>query len=144
MGQLPVGLREAVQIFPLLMALGFGWCVFVLRQLVTLRQAIRDGYEHQAPDVAELTDRHLTLVAPLWVDRGHPAFGQALLLAPIGIFIAACALVTYHWSLERESIEVLALDPWVYGGLYAAAGVGLYIAARRASALVRAVRERAR
>lgn len=141
LGKLPVGLVEAVQIFPLLMAIGFGWCVFVLRRLAALRQAVREGYQQRDPELADLTERHLAVVAPVWVDRGHPALRHALLWPPIGIFVAACALVAYHWSLEPGSNEVLVFDPWVYGGLYAAAAVGLYYAARRAAALVRVLRE---
>ncbi len=141
LGKLPVGLVEAVQMFPLLVAIGFGWCVLVLRRLVALRRAMQEGYARRDPAMADLTERHLALVAPVWVERGGPALGRSLLWTPIAVFGVACALVAYHWSLDPGSGDVLALDPWVYGTLYVAAAAGLVYALRQAAALVRALRE---
>lgn len=144
LGKLPIGLVEGVQIFPLLMAIGFVWCCAVLIELVGMRRALKDGYRERGPEQAALTDRHLSLVAPLWIARrDSPALdagARALLFAPVAIFALSCALVLYYWLKWSDADGLSNQDRWLYGILYLAATAGLVLATRRAFDLVRQVR----
>lgn len=144
LGKLPIGLVEGVQIFPLLMAIGFVWCCAVLIELVGMRRALKEGYRQRGPEQAALTDRHLSLVAPLWIARrDSPALDagtRALLFTPIAIFGLSCALVMYYWLKWSDADGLSGQDRWLYGTLYLLAAIGLFLAAQRVLDLVRQVR----
>lgn len=144
LGKLPVGLLEAVQLFPLLMAIGFVWCSSVLLELVAIRRALYQGYRRRDPEQAALTDRQLNLIAPLWIDpgetRAQDAGAHVVLLAPIVIYLVGCVLVAYHWIGLTGSEASAGLDRWLYGTLYVIAGIGLYVAWRRVQDVARNVR----
>jgi hypothetical protein len=144
LGKLPIGLVEGVQIFPLLMAIGFAWCCAVLAELVSMRNALQTGYRERDPEQAVLTDRHLTLIAPLWVGDGDlntsNRAASILLFSPVAIFLLGCTLVVYQWVRWSDADGVSSQDHWLYGSLYLLAAVGLVIALRRVWPLLPQVR----
>lgn len=144
LGKLPVGLLEAVQIFPLLMAIGFVWCGSVLLELVAIRSALYQGYRRRDPEQAALTDRQLNLVAPLWIDpaetRAQETGAGLVLLAPILLYAVGCSLVLYFWIALATPGTTSTPDRWLYGTLYLAAAFGLCVTWRRVHRAARIVR----
>lgn len=140
LGKLPIGLVEGVQIFPLLMAIGFVWICAVLAELVALRSVLQSGYRERDPDQAALTNRHLTIVAPLWIADGdsptRDAAEHALLFAPIGIFALGCILVIYHWIGRTDEGGLTSQDRWLYGSLYLLAAAGLLVTYQHARKII--------
>jgi hypothetical protein len=140
LGKLPIGLVEGVQIFPLLMAIGFVWICAVLAELAGMRSALQSGYRERDPNQAALTDRHLALIAPLWIADGDSSMRsgaeRALLMAPIVLFGLSCVLVVYHWVGLTDAGSLSNQDRWLYGSLYLAAAAGLAIAFRRVLQLI--------
>jgi hypothetical protein len=144
LGKLPIGLVEGVQIFPLLMAIGFVWCCAVLIELAGMRRALDDGYRERGPEQAALTNRHLALVAPLWIERRDSstldAASRAVLFTPIAIFALSCGLVVYYWVRWSGAEGASRQDGWLYGSLYLIATGVLFIATRRLLVLLGQVR----
>jgi hypothetical protein len=131
-GKLPIGLTEGVQVFPLLMAVGLGWCWLVLGNLVQMRRALRDGYSQRARDQAVLTDRHLSLIAPLSIgSAAQDTAARVALFALIAIYVVGCGLVAYLWFRTSNADDASAQVRWLYGTLYIVAAVGLVVALRR-------------
>ena len=143
LGKLPIGLIEAVQIFPLLIAMGFGWCWAVLMDLAGIRRALRTGYREWSPDQVALTDRHLSVIAPLWLGENsgmQDRFARLALSAQLVIYLIGCALVIYLWLGGADAGDMSVRDRWLYGTLYLLSAIGLIIASRNMFDLVREVR----
>lgn len=143
-GKLPVGLIEGVQVFPLLMAIGFAWCWAVLVDLVGMRRALLSGYREAGPDQAMLMDRHLSLIAPLWIgsrnSRTQDSLALLTLFAPIAIFVLGCTVVFYLWSQDAGVGDIAVQNQWLYGALYLLSALGLAVASVKVLGLVSQVR----
>lgn len=136
LGRLPIGLVEGLQLYPLLMAIGFGWCFGVLAEVVALRRALQSEYGRGSAELARWSDRYVSLLAPLPAaeaeTRSQGLVGRALFFAPVALFGIGCLLVVYYWTAWADTTRGLVLDPWLYGALYVLAATGLVVGSRRA------------
>lgn len=105
-GTLPVGLAEALQVFPIILAVGMIMVGLVLAELIRLRRGYHALLQKKFPDEQAQIDLSMTLITPLFLDPCRPISSngwRTLVLAlPIAVYIAAIVLVSYSWSLDGE------------------------------------------
>src|SRR5437667_1498242 len=121
-GKIPVGLAESVQIFPVLLVIGFLISAALLAEATTLRSTYHRLYQAQDATGTLLTDQNIALVAPLWIDPTHPRVTRILrwlgLLVPVIFFFVSSALVIYTWRIIGPLPTVIRVGRWTYGILY--------------------------
>lgn len=121
-GELPLGLNDLVLIFPALLAFGFLSCTSILSESMQLRQVFRKLCHAKDPTRDVLTDKHIALMAPLWVDpldRKKVRVVKLILLAmPTVIFSIAIGLLLYNRLFVGDFINEARLNKWIYGFLY--------------------------
>jgi hypothetical protein len=132
-GKLPIGLEESVAVFPLLLAIGFLIVVSPLLEAMRLRRAFHTLHQQQDPGKEVLTDEQIALIAPLWIDPADPEQDRRVqlvaLLAPALIFVLACGLIFYSWTLPAPYAASTA-SRWLYGVLYLLSA-GLFVCGYR-------------
>lgn len=124
-GRLPVGLVEAIALFPLVTAVGFLLVGASLERARRLRAALRAHAASLDPGRAVLTDAQVALVAPVWLDPLAPRSarsGQLALLAvaPLAVTAAAAATLAAPGLLE-ETRTFGAAGRWAWWAAYALA-----------------------
>lgn len=121
-GKLPVGLEESVTVFPVILAIGFLVSTSLLIETTRLRGALNILCQRRDPNCIILTDEQITLVAPIWADPTSPNQNQwtqlVILSAPIMVFVVACFLIFYNWTIPDPFASVVQPNRWLYGGLY--------------------------
>jgi len=121
--KLPVGLNEAVLLFPLIVAVGFWLCVQHLREGLRLRRIVHGLYVAQDPARRRLTGDQVRVMAPLWIDPAdleqNRAARVAVLAIPPVVFLLACLSVFYLWTLPGSLKGFGLFERYVYGVLYA-------------------------
>ncbi|RMF62278.1 MAG: hypothetical protein D6743_12300 [Calditrichaeota bacterium] len=133
LGKLPVGLVESVLFFPVLLAIGFLVSTGQFAELIRLRSAFHRLALSKDPARHILTDQQIALTAPLWLDPADHEQKKVIpfliLFAPAFIFVVACGLIFYVWSLPDALSGSGVLNRWVYGALYlVSAGFIVYAA----------------
>jgi hypothetical protein len=129
-GKLPIGLSEALAIFPLILGLAFFACAAALSESIRLGSACRDLLRTRDPAAVALTPSQIALITPLWLDPDrHPAelaLKFAALLVPLAIAFLAGVQLILAWDL-RNAGSVAALSQ---SALFALLGVSalLFIA----------------
>lgn len=131
LGKLPVGLIESVLLFPVVLAIGFLLCTSLFCETTRLRRVFHNLYQKKDPSQTILTDRQVSLVAPLWIDPANPEQNQTvkftILLTPFVVFVVAIGLIFYSWTIPNAFSSAGQLNRWVYGGLYVLSlGVFIY------------------
>jgi hypothetical protein len=121
-GELPVGLDELVLIFPVLLAAGFLSCGSLFSESLRLRRVFHQLTRAMDPAQEVLTDEHVALVAPLWVDPLDSRWGRTvklvILALPAVVFVLAISLLLIHRLLLGNFPEMARLPPPVYVVLY--------------------------
>ncbi len=127
-GNIPIGLKEAVLIYPLILTAGFMVCTLLLSRLLALRGEFRNSLAREQALTEEDVERRVATLAPLWFDSGrafwaNPTLVLALLI-PFALFVATGWSTLSDWLLPLgETASALTLR-WFYGGLY---GLGLVV-----------------
>ena len=120
-GKIPLGLRESVLVFPLILAVGFFLCTTSLRDMIRIRASVQNLYRQKDPDQKIMSDSQIALVAPLPVDpigsKQEQIVQLVILFIPLLVFIAACSLTFYSWRLATAASGVPAFQS-MYGILY--------------------------
>jgi cell division protein FtsB len=130
-GVIPIGLKEAVLAYPLILAAGFMVCVLLLARLLALRREFRNSLARdQALSEADV-DRRVATLAPLWFDAGrafwaNPAMVLALLI-PFVLFVASGWLILNDWLLQLGDTASATNLRAFYAGLYAL-GLAIFVA----------------
>jgi hypothetical protein len=141
LGKLPIGLAEAVLVFPLVLAAGFVVALVILVEAVALRAAFHALYQAKDPSHAVITEAQVALVAPLWIDPLRSPRQRLVLAAalavPALIFVGACVLIAHAARLPDGFAAPGQLPAAAYGVLYALAAIAMTAAGVR---LMRAVR----
>jgi hypothetical protein len=96
-GTIPIGIDEAVALFPLALLFGFLLSVRSLKELIKLRK--------EAHGVGAFKPDKVALVAPLWVDPLSTPRIQwmqiAIFLLPFFISAVSVGIIIYMWSFEQ-------------------------------------------
>lgn len=136
LGNLPVGLSEAILIFPILLSIGFVVLAYQFRDMLRLRQELYHLTREKDPEQQVITDHRFELTAPIWFDRTisqrSEGFGQGLALLPPALVLLTIALIVYSWCISEE-LHSVPHSEWIYGTLYAICLAGVFLQWRRLS-----------
>jgi len=127
-GAIPIGLKEAVLAYPLILAAGFMVCTLLLSRLLALRREFRVSLARDSALSEADVDRRVATLAPLWFDADRSFWGNPTLvlslLIPFVLFVAAGWLILNDWLLPLgDTVSATNLRTF-YSGLY---GFGLII-----------------
>lgn len=127
-GTIPIGLKEAVLAYPLILAAGFMVCTLLLSRLLTLRREFRNSLAREKGLSDADVNRRVATLAPLWFDPGralwaNPALVLALLI-PFALFVATGWLILNDWLLQLGGTASAINLRAFYAGLY---GLGLVV-----------------
>jgi predicted nuclease with TOPRIM domain len=103
-GALPVGLNEALQVFPVIVVVGVMMLCSILAELINLRRryhlALRSKYAVNHSEV----DDNIAFLTPIFVDPCRKIFPNLLrgivFITPLIIYFVSIGLITYSWSLD--------------------------------------------
>ena len=121
-GAIPIGLKEAVLAYPLILAAGFMACTLLLARLLALRREFRNSLAQEKALSDANVDRRVATLAPLWFDPGrnlwaNPTLALALLI-PFTLFVAAAWLILNDWLLQLGNTASAINLRTFYAGLY--------------------------
>jgi hypothetical protein len=123
-GDLPVGLGQIVLLFPVVLALGFLVVANGYARTAELRRAFVRLCRKRDPTGEVMDDRHVSAIAPLWLDRGEPlgarAAKWAIMLTPLALMLANLVLIATTRALTAQLPDDAAIPPLAYLVLYAA------------------------
>ena len=121
-GKLPIGLNESIAVFPIVLAIGFLVLAMSLRDIIRLRRSYHRLYQRKDPNKVILTDEQIMLIAPLWIDPLNAArknlVSLVILSIPFLIFIVACVIILYSWTLPGFIRIGESFNWWLYGGMF--------------------------
>ena len=106
-GTLPIGLNEALQIFPLVVAMGVLIYGIIFGDVLMLRnryhQALLDNFSAESNTI----DKDIPMLAPLFVDPvfslGSNLWRASVLCLPAVIYIISVGLIYHSWSFDEIS-----------------------------------------
>ena len=131
LGKLPVGLHEALLVFPLFLAFGGSFVISILGRAVLLRHHYLCLHLRADPEQHLLTNQQLSLTTPLWIDPLKTGqFGQYLILySPALLFILSGGYIILTWW--QGSLHQLSglLNISLYGSLYTAGLIAFFYSA---------------
>lgn len=110
LGNIPLGLNEAVVWFPFFLAAGFFVFAHILQQTMTIKKDLNTLMQIQRdPRGITRIDRHVTFLSSLWLDPIIPKRRQpvqlVLFFVPFFLFIASFLLVNSIISLDNPNIR---------------------------------------
>ena len=110
LGNIPLGLNEAIVWFPFFLAAGFFVFAHILQQTMTIKKDLNTLMQGQNdPRDFTRTDRHVTFLSSLWLDPIIPKRKQpvqlVLFFVPFFLFIASSLLVNSIISLDNPKIR---------------------------------------
>lgn len=110
LGNIPLGLNEAIVWFPFFLAAGFFVFAHILQQTMTIKKDLNMLMQKQNdPRGFTRTDRHITFLSSLWLDPIIPKRRQPvqliLFFVPFFLFIASSLLVNSIISLDNPNIR---------------------------------------
>jgi hypothetical protein len=110
LGNIPLGLNEAIVWFPFFLAAGFFVFAHILQQTMTIKKDLNTLMQGQNdPREFTRTDRHVTFLSSLWLDPIIPKRKQpvqlVLFFVPFFLFIASSLLVNSIISLDNPNIR---------------------------------------
>jgi hypothetical protein len=123
-GKIPIGLNEAVSLFPLGLGIGFLICASLLGDTIRLRKDFDAGSKRNSLD----ENMRVDLIAPLWIDPISSKLSQTMkfmiLLIPLVVFVVSVYLISNSWNIMgNEELEGIFIgnntsNQVVYTGLY--------------------------
>ena len=123
-GALPIGLTEAVQVFPIIVAVGFVMALFALTNAIRLRSRYHLLLRKKFPAEAADLEERVALTVPLFLDplrRMHDnAWRGAVLALPILVYVAGVLLIAESQRLAPQAEETNRFIENGYGWLYLA------------------------
>jgi hypothetical protein len=110
LGNIPLGLNEAIVWFPFFLAAGFFVFAHILQQTMIIKKDLNTLMQTQSdPRGFARTDRHLTFLSSVWLDPIIPKRRQpvqlVLFFVPFFLFIASSLLVNSIVSLDNPNIR---------------------------------------
>jgi hypothetical protein len=106
-GTLPIGLDEAFQIFPLVVAIGVLVYSIQIGDLIALRGRFHIALRETFPVERDKIDYNMPMLAPIFIDPeyrlGANLWRAAILCLPVGIYLISVALIFYSWTLGESA-----------------------------------------
>jgi hypothetical protein len=110
LGNIPLGLNEAIVWFPFFLAAGFFVFAHILQQSMSIKKDLNTLMQTQSdPRGIMRTDRHITFLSSLWLDPIIPKRKQPVQLViffvPFILFLASSLLVNNIVTLDNPDIR---------------------------------------
>ncbi len=110
LGNIPLGLNEAIVWFPFFLAAGFFVFAHILQQTMTIKKELNTLMQvRKDPRGITRIDRHVTFLSSLWIDPIIPKRKQPvqliLFFVPFLLFIASSLLVNGIITLDNPDIR---------------------------------------
>jgi len=110
LGNIPLGLNEAIVWFPFFLAAGFFVFSHILQQTMTIKKDLYTLMQaRNDPRGITRIDRHITMLSSLWIDPIIPKRKQpvqlVLFFVPFILFIASSLLVNSIVTLDNPDIR---------------------------------------
>jgi hypothetical protein len=110
LGNIPLGLNEAIVWFPFFLAAGFFVFSHILQQTMTIKKDLYTLMQaRNDPRGITRIDRHITMLSSLWIDPIIPKRKQpvqlVLFFVPFMLFIASSLLVNSIVTLDNPDIR---------------------------------------
>jgi len=127
-GNLPIGLTEAVLLFPIILVIGFCMATASLLEQLRLRTVLRDSEADVENTGNILSSKELAKVSPLWIESSNTSlqkFGRWLLmLIPVLAYLGTVAALLRKGHNEINSVlQQSAVNEWVYSSMYIIGGL---------------------
>ena len=123
-GDLPVGLGQIVLLFPVVLALGFLVVANGFARMADLQRAFVRLCRKRDRTGEVMDDRHVSVIAPLWLDPREPlgarAAKWAIMLTPLALMVANLMLIAMTEALTAQLPDDAAISPAAYLVLYGA------------------------
>lgn len=121
-GTLPVGLNEALQVFPIVAAIGALMYWIILSELINLRCKYHMTLRHKYSSDHTIVDSNVVLFTPLFIDPLRRLLSNlwrgCVLAIPMVVYVAAVFLIMYSWSLEATAKGTSTVIRNVYIAVY--------------------------
>jgi hypothetical protein len=126
-GKFPIRLTELVALFPVAIGVGILIYSYLFCELLKLRKEFHCLSRNKYPNKNFADNRHIALVAPLWIDPINSEQSHALrfiiLIVPFIIFIASIVVLLYTWVIIADVTfpafpAANYLNQMIFGGLY--------------------------
>jgi len=110
LGNIPLGLNEAIVWFPFFLAAGFFVFAHILQQTMSIKKELNTLMQTRSdPRGVTRIDRHITILSSLWIDPIIPKRKQpvqlVLFFVPFLLFIASSLLVNSIITLDNPDIR---------------------------------------
>ena len=110
LGNIPLGLNEAIVWFPFFLAAGFFVFAHILQQTMTIKKELNALMQaRNDPRGITRIDRHVTILSSIWIDPIIPKRKQpvqlVLFFVPFLLFIASSLLVNSIITLDNPNIR---------------------------------------
>ncbi|THB74033.1 MAG: hypothetical protein D3926_22715 [Desulfobacteraceae bacterium] len=130
-GTIPVGLKEAILVFPVIVAAGIVLYCLIFLELLRVRKAFHLATEKMYGENAEELENRMAMVAPLWLDplgsvRGNIG-GIILLALPAVAFFLSLLLIGYSWQLAGTQQGSTPIIHGMYIVLYGLSAMGMIL-----------------
>jgi hypothetical protein len=121
-GTLPVGLSEAVLVFPVVLAAGIILYSLALANMIRLRKHYHEATISRYPREDQKIEGNITILAPVWLDpigdRSANIWYMLILSLPVLAYIAALLLIPCSWLLGQPQPHSMWLTRIGYSVLY--------------------------
>ncbi|MPZ06444.1 MAG: hypothetical protein GEU26_08510 [Nitrososphaeraceae archaeon] len=126
LGNIPLGLNEAIVWFPFFLAAGFFVFSHILQQTMIIKKELHTLMQaRNDPRAIARIDRHITILSSLWIDPIIPKRKQpvqlVLFFVPFLLFIASSLLVNSIVTLDNPDIR--EDDPFIAANSF---NLGIY------------------
>lgn len=115
-GNLPVGLNEAIAVFPIALAIGTLIYVSELTDAIRLRKDLDEWYQKKYPNQSS-SNKSISDIAPLWVDpiklrQKTQMLRLSILIIPFVVFILIFWYqISMGWAISSDDIHILYTFP---------------------------------
>ena len=125
-GKFPVGIGEAITLFPVLLAIGYLICADLLCQIMRLRKKLEYTYHKRDSKHTVFNIHEIALIVPIWIDPVQSRLRQAIkftvFIIPFIIFLISSYLILSQNIFIWNIADILRLNDdlnqWFYGVLF--------------------------
>lgn len=107
-GKIPIGINEAIYIFPISLAIGFVIAIYPLHSNLILRKEIFQSYKETDISQTVYNINNIPKVLPIWFDSLSPPYMQItkliIMLLPFAVFIISWVVIENLWGNNQFNI----------------------------------------
>jgi hypothetical protein len=107
-GKIPLGINEAISLFPFGLIAGFVVCTALLCKSIVFRKRYHLDYVRQYDQSYHRTGKMISEELPIWIDPVSALYAQVLksgvILIPFVIFLLSWSLIVQSWNFNNSAI----------------------------------------